>query len=290
MENVMQDQTQAMRARGLTIAHATDLRDEERSAFVHAVALSLRSESKLLSLHVNDDAAALSRIPHAVELLTRWGLLPSGSLAGDESKLQMQHERVVDNCCDDPVDTLVRALKKEQPQLLIGATSSREGLLRAALGSVAESVALHVRAPTLLFPYGCRPFVSEETGGITLRRILVAAGDAEATEAGIMHAVWLADLAGAIEVNVELLHVLHGQDGAAAPSRPLPKRAGLTFHYEAAPGSVEGALLERAESQQVDVIVMATRGHDSLRDALLGSHAERVLRRAPCPLLAVPIS
>lgn len=282
----MQERTQAMRARGLTIAHTTDLRDEERSAFVHAVALSLRSESKLLSLHVNDDEAALSRIPQAVELLTRWGLLPSGSLAGDESKLQMQHERVVENCCDDPVDTLVRALKKVQPQLLIGATSSREGLLRAALGSVAESVALHVRTPTLLLPYGCRPFVSEETGGITLRRILVAAGDAEATEAGMMHAVWLADLAGASEVNVELLHV---KDGAAAPSRPLPQRVGLTFHYEAAPGSVEGALLERAVSQQVDVIVMATRGHDSLRDALLGSHAERVLRRAPCPLLAVPI-
>ncbi len=282
----MQHQTQAMRVRGLTIAHTTDLRDEERSAFAHAVALALRSESKLLSLHVNDDEAAQSRIPQAVELLTRWRLLPSGSLSGDERKLQMQHERVVENCCDDPVDTLVRAIKKVEPQLLIGATSSREGLVRAMLGSVAESVALHVRAPALLLPHGCRPFVSEETGDITLQRILVAAGDAEATEVGMIHAVWLADLVSASEVNIELLHV---DNGAAAPSPSLPKRAGITCHYEVARGSIEGALLERAESQRVDLIVMATRGHDSLRDALLGSHAERVLRRVPCPLLAVPI-
>ena len=282
----MQDQTQAMRVRGLTIAHTTDLRDGERSAFVHAVALALRSESKLISLHANDDEAALSRIPQAVELLMRWRLLPGGSLSGDEGKLQMQHERVVENCCDDPVDTLVRAIKRVQPQLLIGATSSRDGLARAMLGSVAESVALHVRAPTLLLPSGCRPFVSEETGGLMLQRILVAAGDAEATEVGMMHALWLADLLSASELNVELLHV---KDGAVAPSPSPPKRAGITFHYEAARGSIEAALLERAESQRVDLIVMATRGHDSLRDALLGSHAERVLRRAPCPLLAVPI-
>lgn len=283
----MQDQTQTARVRGLTIAHTTDLRDEERSAFVHAVALALRSESKPLSLHVNDDEAALARIPQAVELLTRWQLLPDGSLPGDESKLQMRHERVVENCCDDPVDTLVRALSKVQPQLLVGATSSREGLARATLGSVAESVALHVQVPTLLLPSGCRPFVSEETGTITLRRILVAAGDTQATEVGMQHALWLAQLVGSGEVDIELLHV---EERAAAPHPALPKRAGINVHYEAVNGAVEAALLARAESQRVDVIVMATRGHDSLRDVFLGSHAERVLRRAPCPVLAVPIS
>lgn len=283
----MQDQTQTMRVRGLTIAHTTDLGDEERSAFEHAVALALRSESKLHSLHANDDEAALARIPEAVELLMRWLRLPVGSLSGDERNLHMQHERVVENCCDDPVDTLVHAIKKLQPQLLIGATSSRDGLARAVLGSVAESVALHVRTPTLLLPSGCRRFVSEETGSITLRRILVAAGDAEATEAGLLHALWFAQLVGASEVNVELVHVV---DGKVTPCPALPKRAGVTIHYQAARGSLEAALLERAESQRVDLIVMATRGHDSLRDALLSSHAERLLRHAMCPVLTVPIS
>jgi nucleotide-binding universal stress UspA family protein len=30
---------------------------------------------------------------------------------------------------------------------------------------------------------------------------------------------------------------------------------------------------------------MATRGHDSLADRLLGSNTERVVRHAPCPVL-----
>jgi len=38
----------------------------------------------------------------------------------------------------------------------------------------------------------------------------------------------------------------------------------------------------------VDVIVMATKGQDSLLDMLRGTTTERVLRGARCPLLAIP--
>lgn len=282
----MQDETQEMRARGLTIAHTTDLRDEERCAFAHAVALALQSGSKLVSLHANDDEGAQARIPAAVELLARWKALPNDAVAGDERKLGMLHDRILDNCCDDPVDTLVRAVKNAQPQLVIGATSGREGLARTMLGSVAEAVALNVGVPVLLLPVDCNPFVSEETGRITLQRILVAAGDPVATQVGALHALWLADLAGATEVDIELLHV---EDGRAAPNPSLPERKGVHFHVETVKDPIEAALLERAQTLRAGVIVMATRGHDSLRDVLLGSHAERVLRRAPCPVLSIPL-
>lgn len=45
---------------------------------------------------------------------------------------------------------------------------------------------------------------------------------------------------------------------------------------------VETALVERA-----DLIVISTHGHDSLADKLLGSHTERVVSHAPCPVLVV---
>ncbi len=283
----MQDKTQAMRARGLTIAHTTDLRDEEACAFTHAVALARHSCSKLVSLHANDDEAAEARMPQAVALLKRWQALPSEAVAGDEQKLGMLHERILDNCCDDPVDTLVRAVKNAQPQLVISATHGREGLARTMIGSVAEAVALHVAVPMLLMPVDCHAFVSEETGRVTLQRILVAAGDPVAAEAGALHALWLADLAGASELDIELLHV---KDGAAAPSLRLPERSGVRFHLESVDGPIDTALPQRARTMRADVIVMATRGHDSLRDSLLGSHAERVSRRAPCPVLTVPLT
>jgi nucleotide-binding universal stress UspA family protein len=33
--------------------------------------------------------------------------------------------------------------------------------------------------------------------------------------------------------------------------------------------------------------VISTHGHDSLADTIMGSHAEHVVRHAPCPVLVV---
>ena len=40
-----------------------------------------------------------------------------------------------------------------------------------------------------------------------------------------------------------------------------------------------------AREERADVIVMATRGHDSLADRVVGSNTERVVRHASCPVL-----
>lgn len=279
-------ETSTPRTTELTIAHATDLRETENLAFVHGVALARSSRSKLFSVHANDDAAAFDRIPRAVDLLARWKALPDGSAEGAESQVGMKHERLLDNCCDDPVDTLLRAIRKQEPQLFVGCTSGREGIARAMLGSVAEAIALALHAPSLLFPVAGRSFVDAETGALRLRKILVAAGDAASTAVGANHAVWLADLAGAAEVDVELLHV---DDGKPVPTIEVPRRAGASFRFTSVKGALEDSIVRRAEESGADVLVMATHGHDSLRDVLLGSHAERVLRRSPCPVLSIPL-
>jgi nucleotide-binding universal stress UspA family protein len=46
-------------------------------------------------------------------------------------------------------------------------------------------------------------------------------------------------------------------------------------------------IVRLAEERQVDLIVMATHGRGFISHAILGSTAERVLRRAPCPVLIV---
>jgi nucleotide-binding universal stress UspA family protein len=38
---------------------------------------------------------------------------------------------------------------------------------------------------------------------------------------------------------------------------------------------------------KTDLIVMSTQGHDSLGDRIRGSLTERIVRMAPCPVLAL---
>jgi nucleotide-binding universal stress UspA family protein len=50
-------------------------------------------------------------------------------------------------------------------------------------------------------------------------------------------------------------------------------------------GAAWEGIIETARAERADVIVMSTHGHDSLSDRVLGSHAERVVRSAPCPVI-----
>ena len=51
--------------------------------------------------------------------------------------------------------------------------------------------------------------------------------------------------------------------------------------------TVEGGILHYAKKHDIDLIVMGTHGHQGVRRMLLGSVAEEVVRRAPCPVLTV---
>ena len=48
------------------------------------------------------------------------------------------------------------------------------------------------------------------------------------------------------------------------------------------------ATSQNGGSPAANLIMMATAGHQGFLDALRGSTTERVLRHAPCPVLAVP--
>jgi nucleotide-binding universal stress UspA family protein len=52
-------------------------------------------------------------------------------------------------------------------------------------------------------------------------------------------------------------------------------------------GPAPGTILEAADEFKADLIVMGTHGRTGLKRLLLGSVAELVLRKAPCPVLTV---
>jgi universal stress protein A len=53
-------------------------------------------------------------------------------------------------------------------------------------------------------------------------------------------------------------------------------------------GASHKNIVELAEKENVDMIVMSTHGRTGLDHMILGSVAEKVVARAPCPVLVVP--
>lgn len=46
-------------------------------------------------------------------------------------------------------------------------------------------------------------------------------------------------------------------------------------------------IIETAEEETVDIIIIATHGHSGVEHILFGSTAEKVVRKAPCPVLTL---
>lgn len=65
-----------------------------------------------------------------------------------------------------------------------------------------------------------------------------------------------------------------GEDGAVIP-------------VEVQTGEPVNTILTKAADKSADLIAMPTAGHHGFLDALRGSTTERVIRHAPCPVLAV---
>ena len=53
-------------------------------------------------------------------------------------------------------------------------------------------------------------------------------------------------------------------------------------------GGAVNNIVEKAEGERVDRIVMSTHGRTGIDRLLIGSVAEKVIARAPCPVLIVP--
>jgi nucleotide-binding universal stress UspA family protein len=254
------------------IVHTTDLHDE-RVAFEHSVALARAAGVELVALHANGGSEAMSRMPEAGSVLVQWGADPQA----------VAYRKLVHECCEDPVETVLDALRTLDPALVVASTHRRGALARFFAGSRAEAIAHNVTVPALLLPQDVRGFVSAYDGSIALDRILVPVGDATHAAAAVAAALWLVDFARVQETELVLLHVGH-----EAVDAPVPSRPGTTIIRAHVPGgAIEAAILDAARS--ASAIVMVTHGHDSPADVLLGSHTDRVLHQAPCAVLSVAL-
>ncbi len=66
-----------------------------------------------------------------------------------------------------------------------------------------------------------------------------------------------------------------------------PTIEGVGCSYEIRFGSPAVMIIDFAEENNVDMILMGTHGRTGLRRAVMGSVAEAVVRKAKCPVLAI---
>ena len=138
---------------------------------------------------------------------------------------------------------------------------------------------------------------------IALKRILAPTDFSEYSAEAIGYACALADKFGS---ELHFLHILevHASStpvfgaGLAFSPRIRESRAAVEQALElvadgraAVRATAEGPtfleILRYAKDNEIDLIVMGTHGRSGLAHVMLGSVAERIVRKAPCPVLTV---
>lgn len=136
---------------------------------------------------------------------------------------------------------------------------------------------------------------------IHIDRILFPTDGSECAEQARRHALHLADhfdaslhvvrveeravdLADAVEVTeADLLPDLHGTSAAELPHLAEARVRERTVRDS----SVAGGILAYTAEHDMDLVVLGSHGRRGLRRLVLGSVAEAVVRRAPCPVVTV---
>lgn len=136
------------------------------------------------------------------------------------------------------------------------------------------------------------------------KKILVPFDFSEPSQVAVRHAV---AIAGKYESSIDFLYVIeHLQQlgGTTANVERLEKdfRDAANGRLQEVRDSIEPpietkqvvqvgkaaqAITDYAQENEVDLIVIGTRGHGKIDQALIGSVAERVVRSASCPVLTV---
>ena len=271
-----------------SVLHPTDFSAASNRAFAHALAIALLRRTELTILHVGPesrDHVDWRNFPQVRQTLERWKLLEPGSERSailEEFNVEIHKVALRDR---NPVRATIRLLDDQPHDLVVLATEGSEGLENWLDQSEAEAIARGSGAMTLFVPGRSRHgFVSLEDGDLNLRNVLIPI-DAEIDfTAAIEFSCRAAEIIGDGDVVITLLHV-----GEQMPSIPeLREGPGWTWQTMLRHGEPVESILNAMDDLNANLVIMTTNGRDTLRQALAGSTTERVIRKAGCPILAVP--
>jgi nucleotide-binding universal stress UspA family protein len=192
--------------------------------------------------------------------------------------------------------------REHDTDLIVMATHGRSGLKHLLIGSVTEKVVQHAPCPVLAI----RKPEHHDIAALHIQSILVPTDFSESSKQAMEHAL---ALARTFDANITVMHTVEvrfhpayyvGGAYSIFDLDPDIKHriearletylngfdcTGTIVNHLVNDGSAHREIVKNATDNKFDLIVMSTRGHDEIADYLVGSTTDRVIKRAPCPVL-----
>lgn len=265
----------------------------------HAFYLADRFEAALHVIHVEEPDAEFADVIDVSEA----DVLADLHAPMPETGPSVAEPRVVERTVahTSVPDGILSYAAEHDTALTVLGTHGRRGIRRLVLGSVAEEVVRRAPHPVLTVGRGVTP-PEEMDGG----HLLVPIDFSDQQPRLLAHA---RELALAYGMTLTLLHVVEVESlpdvyGVYAdPPAPgvladrtetvLDERAetlrehGVDVQVEVRSGHAATEVLDTADEMDADLLAIATHGRSGVERMLLGSVAEIVIRRAPCPVFVV---
>jgi len=293
-----------------------DFSDFSRHAFDRAVAVARGYGADITVLHVLPVPSVVPALPYGPE-----GPGPFGFEAVDKDRARAELSRFLgtEHSIGVPVhheaieapsvhrEILLQTSKKSADLVVLG-THGRSGFEHLFLGSVAEKTLRTSRVPVLVVPPQARDVVPAPNE--PFRSVLCAVDFSQDSGRALAYA---AALAGHGAGRLTLLHVVEPMPTTSDPMvgppfdiagyelrleqsaraqlqklAPASEAVGCEVETVVARGKAYNEILRIAAARLVDVIVLGVHGRNAFDRLFFGSTTEHVIRRARCPVLAVP--
>lgn len=291
-----------------TILAATDLSDTAAAALEWAQEIAGDHQAHLHIVHGSnlvgwstDYLEIDARIPTQIQEATRQKLT---QIADKHRQGGLQVSSEVKP--GEPCDVILSAAEARRVDLIVVGTRGQRGLDYLLLGSTAQRVVQRAACPVLtVHPQDAenqRPIrrilvptdFSAEANAALRASLTLSRGGPEATQIILVHAYvvpyelmgadgFVSTAAGLEQWQTAQADVEQRLEVCARPLRD----AGVGVETLGLEGYPPEVIIDKALENAVDLIAMGTHGRTGLTHVLLGSTAERVIHRAPCPVLTV---
>jgi nucleotide-binding universal stress UspA family protein len=298
-----------MRVTYQRILCTTDLSDTSEQAIAYGIALAQEFRAHLLICHCIDLPAPSiygeaylapeEQLNRNIDYAGRWiAERMEGRSVDWEPLLVVGHA----------ADEINRVAREQAVDIALTATHGRRGLKRLLLGSVTERLMRTLPCPLLVIPATKREDDRALAPTLRFKKILVGCDFSADADLAFRNAL---SMAQEFQAELHLVHIIETPlytetlkpVFAHRPASPVVIREFLQSKLDGLvpddarhwcqpitmleEGQPYAQLLQYAETQAIDLIVLGVRGHGLIGTLFVGSTTDRVIRRAACPVLSV---